>query len=211
MGTFTFGRTTEDTHYTNLLANNKEVSRFQSTGTGIIDTISIWFKHADPGIVHGKAIVYSDNAGEPDALLGSSDELDIPASEAAFSWHNFTFTIKPSVSNGTHYHLGFICEAYINFIGCNTSGGARMYNADTYSNGASDPFGAHTDEAAHELDVHADCTETAGGPTVKKGSALPQTIVAMLTSNMLFSACNRFPKPKGPSKRFPHFTPRIVI
>ena len=36
--------------------------------------------------------------------------------------------------------------------------------------------------------------EAAGGPTVKKGSNLSNTMTTMLNSKMLFSACNRFPK-----------------
>jgi len=36
--------------------------------------------------------------------------------------------------------------------------------------------------------------EDAGGPTVKKGSSLVNTMTEMLNSKMLFSACNRFPK-----------------
>jgi hypothetical protein len=52
-------------------------------------------------------------------------------------------------------------------------------------------------------DIYFDCVvldsapigpETTGGPTVKKGSNLSNTMTTMLNSKMLFSQCNRFPK-----------------
>lgn len=87
--------------------------------------------------------IYSDSSGAPGALLGSSGERTIPARMAG-SWVHFTMP-PVSLSAGSYWlviHTG------------DTNGVARDYgsttagnwygNADTYSDGGTNPFGSGT-------------------------------------------------------------------
>jgi len=86
------------------------------------------------------------------------------------------FTLLDGAQYGGYMSLGFL-EKIVSSVGQAQSG---VTTSDTFTD-------------------WSDCIATfkaaaAGGPTVKKGSSLVNTMTEMLNSKMLFSACNRFPK-----------------
>ena len=93
-----------------------------------------------------KMLVYSDNAGSPDALLATSDAVTIAAGAAqAVS----TFTFSPTVAlTADDYWLCLHFGATANVIRMITktagSGVNMYYNFDTYVGGGADPFGANS-------------------------------------------------------------------
>lgn len=148
MTTFTFGRT--DTGSTNggLAGNYKWASKFTCNDTGQVTKISLYVT-IDTGIWTGKAAIYSDNAGTPNALLGTSDAVTVNAA----GWWDFPFSVPISVTSGSMYWLAVISGDSMSY-GVSMAVSNFCFNADTYTDGFSDPFGAKTD-VVYEACIYA--------------------------------------------------------
>jgi len=121
-------------------ANYKRATRFQATRTESITTIKARCYSAS-GTTNVRAAIYSDSAGAPSSLLGQSDAVAVTTSEG---WYEFTFSTPISVTDGTYYWLALIWDnANFRYREDPTSGSSAE-NADTYSDGFSDPFGSYT-------------------------------------------------------------------
>lgn len=86
-----------------------------------------------------KGIVYSDNAGSPNALLGSSDEL----SGVVVGLNTMTFSSPVAVTAGTTYWIGVIANHECNALATPYYGDGsaiRANVADTYADGPMDPW-----------------------------------------------------------------------
>ena len=88
-----------------------------------------------------KAVVYSDSNGVPGSLLGTSNAVTITAG-TAFGWVPFTFSAPVTIGAGPVW-VGYLAGAStgVTQFKYDTSAGAVKYNADTYVDGASNPFG----------------------------------------------------------------------
>lgn len=183
--------------------NCKDASKFTCNGNGTIIklTVRVW---VISGTTHVRGVIYSDNAGEPNAKLAEGTEVAVTNTSAA--WIDLPISLV--CTNGTVYHLGYIVEETLQFR-IQSSTNVIHWNGDFYAGGAADPFGANYDSTNHHVCIYATYTE-AGGATIQKGSSLANTMLTMLNSKMLFNACKRFPKAKGQPRRFPSFNPRIV-
>lgn len=118
-------------------SNTKCGSRFMANATGNITRITAYLKTgASPA--HAKAMVYSDDSGSPNALLGTSEELAF--SDLSLTWKNFTFTTIVAVTNQTYYWLSWFSDSGVT-VGTYSGTNNFAYNTDTYGDGASDPFG----------------------------------------------------------------------
>lgn len=144
----TFGRTT--TGATNLsfpIANNKTVSRFALSEAGqVVRLVAQWnTAHATAKV---KGVIYADAAGTPGALVAvTSERVGV-----GVGWNDLPFASPVALGAGT-YHLGVISDTGLTSDGA-ASTGTNNYNADTYSDGASDPFGTPTSSTV-ERPVHA--------------------------------------------------------
>lgn len=151
-------------------ANNKAACRYQNA-TGYAITIDKLY--ATWGIpnntVHIKAVIYSDNAGSPNALLATSDER----TGVTGGWDVFTFSSPLVVEAGSYIWIGVIADATATGSNNRTAAaGTIKYNADTYSDGPSATFGTPTN-ASFEYPIFAegdDGTLRFGRASVDSGS-----------------------------------------
>lgn len=116
---------------------------------GNLTTITIWlYAGADGQTI--KTLIYSDNAGSPDVLLGTSEEkvsaVDFPSttkSEVAFA---FSPTIP--LTSGLYYWIGYgyedITADVLWFYYDAGVANQLAFNDDVYLGGFASPFGAHS-------------------------------------------------------------------
>lgn len=114
--------------------------------------------------------IYSDSSGSPDALLGYTEEITGAALTRVFQ-ADLVSTV--SIVSGSYYWLGAIADSSF-YIWAN-SGGSSEYNADTYSDGFSDPYGSST-SGTHALCISAiDGSAVAPGRDLDLGGAVLET------------------------------------
>ena len=148
--------------------NNKTVSKFTLSEAGTVTKLSIYLDGngtgSGPQVIKG--VIYDDDGASavPGTLMGTSEEVSI-ADAAAAAWVDFTFASPVALTSGNWY-LGLIAGSNIR--------GAQMYQestsptdniwkvSDTYTDGASDPFGAATTQT-DKLSVYATYTVPVSG------------------------------------------------
>jgi hypothetical protein len=94
-----------------------------------------------------KAVIYADSSGSPGALLGTGTEVTIGASQAEGDV-DFPFSPGVHLAAGLYWlgiHSGATTGAY--FWYDLAGGNPQKYNTDTYVGGATDPFGAGTNDS----------------------------------------------------------------
>jgi hypothetical protein len=141
--TNTFGRTTiASTPSSGLSANFKRGSPFALAQAGVITSLSAYMdgNGGAAGFQNIRLVMYQDNSGVPGTKVVESNSTTIAAGMPA-QWINLT-TPETPVASGTYW---------IVIQTGDTQGVARDYgdgstawyaNADTFSDGASDPFGS---------------------------------------------------------------------
>lgn len=165
----------------------KQAQQFTpASGNGALDDVKIYCSAA--AIIPVKAVIYSDNAGAPDALLWTSTEQNINA----LGWYTFTGGAL-AITNGTPYWLGEIHgTANITYYYENL-GGDRAYNADAYADGPADPFGAITG-STRDVSIYADYTPTGGIATGRMlkgvGLMMPRRLPKLKPFPSLFPKLN---------------------
>jgi glucose/arabinose dehydrogenase len=141
--TGTFGTTTLSSGFDTLDANTKGVSKFSSPVSGQLTKVEGYLSGlgSTTGSQVVKAVVYADSGGVPGALIATSNPVTINAG-AAFSWVPFTFATPPTVTAGPVW-IGYLAGATSALIQArlDSASGVIKYNADTYSDGATNPFG----------------------------------------------------------------------
>jgi len=155
----TFGRTgVGGTVSAAQAADQKIVVKFTCGSSGYVTRIMMYLdgNGGGAGTQAIKGMIYSDNAGAPNALLGTSGEKTVAAGAGA-AWVSMIFAAPVQVTSGTVYHIGFIKGATTNIIRYYYDAGAdtRSYNNDVYADGPSDPFGAPSTAADRNLSVYA--------------------------------------------------------
>ena len=139
----TFGRTSiSSTPSSGLSANYKRATAFAMSQTGVVTSLSAYLdgNGGSAGYQSVSMALYQDAGGVPGALVVQSSNQTIAAGMSA-QWINFT-TPETQVSAGTYW---------IAILTGNTQAVARDYgdgsttwyaNADTFTSGASNPFGS---------------------------------------------------------------------
>jgi len=140
----TFGTTNPASGFDTLDANTKGVTKFSSPVSGQLTKVEGYLSGlgSTTGSQVLKAVVYADNGGVPGTLLGTSNAVTVNAG-AAFSWVPFTFTTPPTVTAGPVW-IGYLAGTTSALIQArlDNASGVIKYNANTYSGGATNPFGA---------------------------------------------------------------------
>jgi hypothetical protein len=169
----TFGATSPGSIVDTLDANTKGASKYTAPVPGQITKVEGWLSGL--GTASGsqvvKAVVYSDSNGAPGSLLGTSSAVTINHG-AAFAWVPFTFSSPVTIAAGPVW-VGYLAGTTtgITQFKYDTSAGAVKYNADTYSDGASNPFGtASTASKPNPFSIRVTYTTT--GAAVRYGHAL---------------------------------------
>jgi hypothetical protein len=120
------------------------VNRFQNTSAYSVSINKFYGKWKAGGIgsvVAVKALIYSDNANSPDALMGASDERT--GLGTAGAWELITFSTPVVVPAGAYIWIGVIANGTGESFECLNTGTLK-YNADMYSDGPAPTFGSHT-------------------------------------------------------------------
>lgn len=150
----TFGKTSIGASWGNDGGDGKTGCKFTLSETASVTKLTMYIRGTGSGPQVCKAVIYSDAAGSPNALLGTGSEITIALSQAE-SWVDLPFPAPVALSPAA-YWLGKIAG--------DNSGGmdvafdvvtdAVAFNSDTYADGPSDPFGA-PGLAAQERSVYA--------------------------------------------------------
>ena len=117
--------------------------------------------HGNTAVGHAacnvRAMIYADSAGAPGSPLATSNAVAI-ADNAAAGLVTLTFASPPSLAAGT-YWLAVIFDANAGGLKLayddDGSSPASVYNANTYTSGPSNPFGAGTASAVHHYCISA--------------------------------------------------------
>src|SRR3989344_1576719 len=155
----TFGETSLITSKTPAEKNMKKVSKFTLPQSGKVVKLSIQLSGGGSG--RGlKGVIYSDNNGAPDKLLGTTDLVTISIAQTSPVWVDMTFASSISLNAG-NYWLGFIKNDigmegldYYRDLSINSPEEQLQLTIekdDMFVDGASDPFGAGPPSGAGKL------------------------------------------------------------
>src|SRR3990167_1846810 len=150
----TFGKTTDGSSMITGIGAAKFVSTASPSSSGIATKLTARLDLSAAGSVPAKGVIYSDNAGSPDALLATSDEVTVTnTTEQAI---DLPFT-------GTNHWIGIHWSSFPSHnygISMDSTSSGNKTNNDTYSDGPSDPFGARN-TGTGILDCYVTYTEVA--------------------------------------------------
>jgi len=125
----------------------KWVARYQLTESAAVSKLRAYISNGASACA-AKAVIYSDNAGEPDALQGAAGtEVAFGASQAV-GWVELPFGTPIGLTPGW-YWLGIHGNASATTLDLkndSTTLGTSAWNGDTYSDGPTATFGAHTND-----------------------------------------------------------------
>jgi hypothetical protein len=170
----TFGKTTVGASSDYFGVERKRVNHYPLSEAGTVTKLSVYLA---PTTTAGeqvlKGLIYSDNAGKPEALLGVSETLTFKSTSAA-GWYVLPFATGVKLAAG-NYWIGVITGTTQKVTGFRYTSvtGSRDYNANPYSSGPTNPFGTPTTDA-EQISLYATYTRShAGGepPTQPKGLA----------------------------------------
>lgn len=142
-GVATIGKTGVGASTDSYAANRKRVSRYTLPTAGTLTKLSTYL--ATTGVSGAQAlegVVYADAAGKPGALLGVTEPLTFKSTSSA-GWYGLAFSSPPKLSGG-NYWIGLITGSSPGVTGFryDSSAGSRDYNANTFTSGPTNPFGA---------------------------------------------------------------------
>jgi hypothetical protein len=147
----TFGKTTVGGSTDNgMFANYKIVHKAALSVPGSVTKLSVY---AVPGINSPaaqslKAVIYSDSEGSPSKLLATGTEVKYKGDVNGSGWLELPLASSIELNPGT-YWIGFITGSETEGMGYKYDevASSRAYNANTYSSGPTNPFGAATKDA----------------------------------------------------------------
>jgi subtilisin family serine protease len=144
-------------------SNRKRVNRYQLPVAASLPDLNVYLQPtATTGQQALQGIVYADSGGSPGALLATTTPLTFKSSNAA-GWYHLTFASPPTLQPGT-YWLGVLSGSTSSVAGFRWTSvaGSRAWNANTYTSGASNPFGTPTIDA-EQMSLYATYTPVSGG------------------------------------------------
>lgn len=153
----TFGKTDIGLSNKNAFwGNTKFGCKFEAPGSGEIIKISFYGKCfvGESGTAY--AVVYSDNAGIPNAQLGLSDAITM---DDTLKWWDFAFSTSVSIVNGTKYWLciNYVWSPYY-YYDAGTINQTAFSGEITDPPPPSDPFGAVAAYYDYEVSIYATYT-----------------------------------------------------
>jgi iron transport multicopper oxidase len=146
--TATFGKTSVGALSDRFFSERKRVNRYALGAAGSVTKLSVYLAPTETsGQEVLKGLIYSDSGGAPSALLGLSEQFTYKSSEGS-GWHDLTFATPVKLAAG-NYWIGVITGQTAGVAGFrfDNVSGARDYNANSYTSGPTNPFGAVTVDA----------------------------------------------------------------
>ncbi|HEV7586329.1 MAG TPA: hypothetical protein VGO14_11180 [Solirubrobacteraceae bacterium] len=144
-GAATFGKTTVGASPDTFASGRKRVNRYALAAAGSVTKLSIYLAPTSTaGQQLLKGLIYADSAGAPAALLGVSEQLAFTSTSAA-GWYDLVFGSPVSLGAG-NYWIGVITGNVGKVAGFRYDHvtASRDYNANVYTSGPTNPFGAVT-------------------------------------------------------------------
>ncbi len=166
---FVFGRGSPGGSFRAISRNVKRASRFFLLyGPATVTTLRAYLdgNGGPTGAQSVRAVIYTNTASGPGALLAQSAEKSIAAGRAA-GFVDFVLPTPVSLGGG-YYWLGLHSgeDHGIARFGFNERPNSRIYNIDNYTDGASNPFvGGRTFSDNLEIAIHAIGYRGATSPT----------------------------------------------
>jgi hypothetical protein len=168
----------------NLLANEKRAFKFSMLEAGDITKLTIYI--AGGAVAnHVKAVIYADSSGVPGAKLKEGNAITIAISQAA-GWVDLTLPSNLTVASARDLWLGWIGESTNGSVRYVNSVGTGAVNGDTYSDGATDPFGTPNTSPV-QFSVYATYTPATGSvpantslPTISGSNTVGSTLTGSL-------------------------------
>ncbi len=120
---------------TQLPANTKYGTQITMPSAGLITKVQIQFAQAKT--VNTRAMIYSDSAGLPGALVAQSGVHTTVVN----GLNTYTMLVPYSVVSGTKVWIALHANAKVNWITASSVVGAK-FNTDLFADGPSNPFGA---------------------------------------------------------------------
>jgi hypothetical protein len=142
-----FGKSAIGASSDTFLADRKRVNRYALPVPGTVTKLSIYLSHtATSGQQSLKGLVYADNSGSPGALLGVSEQVSFTSTSSS-GWYDLVFASPIGLSAG-NYWIGVITGATsgVAAFRYDSVSGSRAYNANAYTSGPSNPFGAFSSD-----------------------------------------------------------------
>jgi hypothetical protein len=153
----TFGNTVgHNTNISALATNFKQGSKYTLSEDGTVTKLSLFMRDAT-GVA--RAVIYTDAAGSPDALMAVSNEVTFSSSGSDI-WVDFPLPAGVPLSAGD-YWLGFIAGAGTSSFFYDTVTNNRKFRAETYSATPADPFGGGITTDSIQIQIYATYTPTA--------------------------------------------------
>ncbi|MFI4993910.1 MAG: hypothetical protein ACHQCH_09895, partial [Solirubrobacterales bacterium] len=144
----TFGKTSVGASSDTFASERKRVNRYALPTAGSVTKLSVYLTPtATSGQEVLKGIIYADNAGAPGALLGVTEQLAFKSTNTA-GWYSLVFSsaVKLTASN---YWIGVMTGPTASVAGFrfDSVSGSRAYNANPFTSGPTNPFGAVTTDS----------------------------------------------------------------
>jgi hypothetical protein len=123
-----------------------------------------------------EGVLYSDAAGKPSGLLGTTSPLTFSSTKAA-GWYDLTFPTPIKLAAGS-YWIGVLAGQASRVVGFryDSVAGSRDWNANTYSSGPSNPFGPVTVDS-RQTSLYATYTPSEGAKDTTPPS-VPESLSA---------------------------------
>ncbi len=141
----TFGKGSVGASQEALAANKKRVSRYALSTPGAVSKLNVYLAPtATSGSQLVKGVIYADTGTAPGALIAASEQLTFKSTETA-GWYSLVFSSPVKLAAG-NYWIGAMTGTAANVAAFrySTVTNARDFNENTYTSGASNPFGTPT-------------------------------------------------------------------
>ena len=141
----TFGKGSVGASQEALAANKKRVSRYALSTPGAVSKLNVYLAPtATSGSQVVKGVIYADTGTAPGALIAASEQLTFKSTETA-GWYSLVFSSPVKLAAG-NYWIGAMTGTAANVAAFrySTVTNARDFNENTYTSGASNPFGTPT-------------------------------------------------------------------
>ena len=155
----TFGKTSLGASSDTMAANRKRVNAYTITAPVAVSKLSMYLQPtATPGTQALRGVIYADAGGAPGALLASSTEFSYASTQPA-GWYALPFAAPVNLAAG-RYWIGVLSGAGTGVAGFrwDWAAGSRIYNLNTYTTGASNPFGGSTTTDGEQMSIYASYT-----------------------------------------------------
>ncbi len=156
--TGTFGKTTVGASSDTAVANRKRVNRYSVSSSVSVTKLTIYLQQGgSSGTQTLEGVIYADSGGSPGALIAVSNQLTFASTNTA-GWYDLPFSTPVSLAPG-NYWIGFMSgsTSYVVGFRYDSVSGARLYNANTYSSGPSNPFGSASSDS-EQISLYATYT-----------------------------------------------------